>query len=110
MNRSDILDTARHAITVDRAATHGDAEDSLGAIADLWAAYLGRDISAHDVAMLMVLFKVARTQGNPSHADNYVDAAGYAAIAGELATAERHAIHYPPAVEEAWRAMQGKQA
>ena len=85
MNRTDILDAARQAITVDRAATHGDAENTFGLIAAYWSAHLGCVVTAGDVAQLMVLFKVARMKANPGHADNYVDAVGYAAIAGELA-------------------------
>ena len=32
----------------------------------------------------MELLKVARANENPSHADNYIDIAGYAACAGEI--------------------------
>ena len=85
MNRTDILDAARQAITVDRAATHGEAENTFGLIAAYWSAHLDCEVTAGDVAQLMVLFKVARMKANPGHADNYVDAVGYAAIAGELA-------------------------
>lgn len=85
MNRAEILDHARQAITVDRAATHGEAEDCFGLIADLWSADLGVPLTAVDVARLMVLFKLARAKGNPEHADSWIDAVGYAAIAGEMA-------------------------
>jgi len=86
MNRTEILDAARQAITVDRAATHGEAENTFGLIAAYWSAHLDTEVSPGDVAQLMVLFKVARMKANPGHADNYVDAVGYAAIAGELAS------------------------
>ena len=85
MNRTETLDAARQAITVDRAATHGEAENTFGLIAAYWSAHLDCVVTAGDVAQLMVLFKVARMKANPGHADNYTDAAGYAAIAGELA-------------------------
>lgn len=88
MNRTDILAAANAAITVDRAATHGEAENSFGLIAAYWAAHLDHPVTAVDVATMMVLFKCARMAGNPAHLDNYVDAAGYAAIGGELATGE----------------------
>jgi hypothetical protein len=78
MTRAEILDHARQAITVDRTATHGEAEDCFGLIA-------GVPLTAVDVARLMVLFKLARFKGNPGHADNATDMVGYAAIAGELA-------------------------
>ena len=86
MSRSDILATATDYITRDRAAAHGRAEDTFDRIAALWSADLGIPLTGTDVARLMVLLKVARAKGNPGHADNWVDAAGYAALGGELAT------------------------
>jgi len=88
MNRSEILETAHQAVTVDRAATHGDAERNFGLIAAYWSAHLDHPVSAVDVAAMMVLFKMARLRGNPGHSDNAVDACGYAAIAGELGTVQ----------------------
>jgi len=41
-----------------------------------------------DVAIMMALFKIARIAGNAQHEDNYVDLAGYAALAGEISTVE----------------------
>lgn len=85
MTRAEILDTARKYVTRDRAATHGEAEDNFARIAALWSADLGIEITALDVARLMVLFKMARAKTNAAHADNWIDAAGYSAIAGEIA-------------------------
>jgi hypothetical protein len=85
MNRAAILDTAKDYVTRDRAALHGKAEDTLGLIAALWSADLGFDLAATDVARLMVLLKMARAKANSLSADNWIDAAGYAALAGELA-------------------------
>ena len=85
MNRTEILSAASQAITVDRAATHGEAENTFALIAAYWSVLFGIDITAAQVAQAMVLFKVARMKANPGHADNYTDAVGYAAIAGELA-------------------------
>jgi hypothetical protein len=89
MNRTEILETAVSHITVDRAATHGDAEDSFASIAQVWQWWLDKrpahsDLNAFDVAMMMSLLKHARAAGNPRHDDNFVDGAGYLAIAGEL--------------------------
>ena len=89
MKRADILATASEYVTQDRAATHGDAEDNFRRIADLWNAYLGvNTISAVDVAVMLALLKVARIRSNPTHADNWIDIAGYAACGGEIATGE----------------------
>lgn len=86
MNREDILNTAKHYVTKDRAATHGDAETSFWLIAQYWATHLGVKISASDVAVMMTLFKIARLKANPGHDDNWVDACGYLACGGEITT------------------------
>ena len=88
MNRADILDTAKEYVTKDRAATHGDAERNFGLIAAYWSAHLNRNISPHDVAVMMTLMKLARMKSNPAHVDSAVDAAGYSALAGEIGTGE----------------------
>jgi hypothetical protein len=89
MNRADILATASEYVTKDRAATHGDAEDNFRRIADLWNTYLGlNDITSIDVAVMLALLKVARIRSNPTHADNWIDIAGYAACGGEIATGD----------------------
>lgn len=84
MTREDILDTAKEIVTGARQTTYGTPEDSFSTIAGLWGSYLGINVSPSDVAMLMVLLKVARSKGDAGYADNYVDIAGYAACAGEL--------------------------
>ena len=85
--RKTILDAAEKCVCKDRQDTHGRPEDSFGAIADLWMAYLGtgQEIDPVDVANMMVLLKIARAKENPKHRDNWVDMAGYAACAGEIA-------------------------
>lgn len=85
VNRTDILMTANEYITKDRAATHGDAEDSFAAIGNLWGEYLKTKVTPADVAIMMVLFKIARFKTNPAHMDNAIDMAGYAALAAEIA-------------------------
>jgi hypothetical protein len=88
MNRSEILDTAKAYITVDRANTHGSAEANFGLIAAYWSAHLNKNVTAHDVAVMMTLLKLARAKSNPMHADNAIDAAGYSALAGEIGSGE----------------------
>ena len=83
MNRAEVLDTAMNYVTEDRAADHGNLEDNFRTIADLWSVYLNADIRPHDVGVMMTLLKVARIRGNPNHADNFVDGAGYMACAAE---------------------------
>lgn len=83
--RKTILDAAEKCVCHDRQDTHGRPEDSFGDIADLWAAYKGVEFDPVDVAQMMILLKIARAKGNPKHTDNWVDMAGYAACAGEIA-------------------------
>jgi len=69
----------------DRQDSYGPVKMNLQRIADLWTAYLDREvvITAEDAAWMMVLLKMARSGADGYHEDNYVDAAAYAAIAGE---------------------------
>lgn len=85
--RKTILDAAEKCVGNDRQDQYGKPEDSFSAIANLWTAYLdiGRDITPVDVAQMMILLKVGRAKENPKHQDNWVDMAGYAACAGEIA-------------------------
>lgn len=85
--RKTILDAAEKCVCHDRQDTHGRPEDSFGAIAELWTAYLGtgQEIGPVDVANMMVLLKIGRAKENPKHTDNWADMAGYAACAGEIA-------------------------
>ncbi|RAP39310.1 hypothetical protein BYZ73_21200 [Rhodovulum viride] len=85
MDRSALLQAARQAVTVDRAATHGRLTDTFGAIARLWSVRLGVEITPDQVAIMLIDLKTARAWTNPGHADNWIDMAGYAACGGELA-------------------------
>lgn len=89
MKRADVLELARRAVTVDRAATHGAPEDTFEMIAALWSPIVARReaLSSADVCLMLGLLKVARAVGNPGHADNWVDLAGYAACGAEVAAA-----------------------
>lgn len=82
--RKKILSAAVQAVCGDRDMQYGKPEESFEAIADFWNAYLKDKIgvTARDVAMMMVLFKVARETYKPK-LDNLVDIAGYAACAAE---------------------------
>ena len=83
--RAEILAAAAQAVTVDRAATHGEAERSFAQIAALWSVRLGVEITPEQVSILLVDLKTVRAWGNPGHFDNWVDIAGYAACGGEVA-------------------------
>jgi hypothetical protein len=98
MNRAEILDAAKEYVTKDRAATHGDAEANFGLIAAYWSAHLNKNIKPHDVAVMMTLFKLARMKSNPAHVDSATDAAGYAAIGGEIGSETSKRAEVPVSV------------
>ena len=89
LTRAEVLNTAKEYVTKDRASDHGDMEDNFKTIAIYWSVHLGAEVLPHDVGIMMLLLKAARVKSNPKHADNYIDAAGYAACAGELATEDK---------------------
>ena len=79
-----LLEKANTLIAGDREKDYGDKVHNHNNIARLWSAYLGTEIKAHDVAILMTLLKVARTKLGVVSEDTYIDMAAYSAIAGEI--------------------------
>ena len=103
MTRKECLDAAAKCVLQDRQNQYGQPEDCFQLIAELWGSYLRRCISAHDVAAMMALLKIARFRHNPGHLDNAVDLAGYAACMAETATAwEREGEEDGVRVESHW--------
>lgn len=88
MKREQVLLNANEIVNGARQNTYGNPEDCFKIIGDMWGGYLGIDVSPTDVAMLMILLKIARSKNSQKYADNYIDIAGYAACAGELSNAE----------------------
>ena len=81
---SDLLVEANKLVGGDRQKDYGDKVDNHSNIAKLWSAYLDIPVTAHDVALMMVLLKMARTKLGAVSRDTYVDMAAYGAIAGEI--------------------------
>lgn len=76
-----------------RAVTHGDAYENHTKIAAVWNGILEaagkstkQPLNAHDVANLMEGLKIARRYLGDFNVDDYIDGAGYAACAGEIAS------------------------
>lgn len=88
MTREEILREALEIVSGQREQDYGTPEDNFGRIAALWSVYLGSQITPAQVAVMMVLLKVGRVKTGPNGgtADCFVDMAGYAACAGEIAT------------------------
>jgi hypothetical protein len=64
----------------ERYGAYGNPRVNMQRTAELWSAYLGHEVSAHDVAMCMILLKASRSKVT-HHSDNYEDIRGYADIA-----------------------------
>ena len=85
------IKAAKH-LTGDRRSTHGDMEEGFFLISNLWSHYLMSaknaevDVDPSDVANMMILLKVARSVVGKYNEDDYIDMAGYAGIAGFLAS------------------------
>ncbi len=91
MKRVDVLEGAKVIVMGERNEEYGGPEDTFNAIAKLWEAYLNTDIGAADVAIMMILLKVARLAGSSySSADSWIDIAGYAACGSEISGCEAH--------------------
>ena len=85
MKRAEILEQARKCVCGEREREYGRPENNFALIGKLWEAYTGMRYSAKDVAMMLALLKVARIKTGVK-GDSFVDLAGYAACAGEIAT------------------------
>ncbi len=79
-----ILLEADRLISSDRLDQYGDPNISFGFISSLWSAYFGEEITKQDVAMMMILLKIARQTVGEKKSDNLVDICGYAALLAEL--------------------------
>jgi hypothetical protein len=88
MKTQAYIDKAKDIVSTDRELTHGNKKINHNNIAKMWSAYLDRDISGRDVALMMVLLKVARTKAGSHNTDDYIDMVGYSSIAGELSEGE----------------------
>ena len=87
MKASEILQTATDTIA-DRGLSYGHPADNLQHTAMLLSAYLQIPIHDYQVAGIMVLVKLARTNQSAQKLDNWVDLCSYGALGGELALTE----------------------
>lgn len=93
-NRETILNEVKKIICNDRNEQYGEPEDSFKKIAEYWHTYLehnclvpdiGFHITARDVAIMMVLFKLGRMETSYfTSYDSFIDAIGYMACATDI--------------------------
>ena len=79
----EILLEAHSLVNGEREASYGSPKESFIRIADLWSAYLGKAVTAKDVAICMALLKLAR-EANRHKGDNLLDAVGYLGLAADV--------------------------
>lgn len=82
--REQTLDTAKKCVMGDREQDYGTPESNFATIASFWSDYLGMNISAQQVADMMILMKISRIKNGGGTGDSYVDIAGYAACGNEI--------------------------
>lgn len=82
---SNILNKVNN-VLLERAASHGDYRENFNTIARLWSDYLDLEgeLRSKDVAMMMILLKIARAKGGNSSEDDFIDMIGYAKLGSEL--------------------------
>lgn len=77
-----ILEEAQRLIHGQRNKDYGHPRDNINHTARLWSAYLGVEIDALDVSVMMILLKASRMKTTGQyHRDSVVDIAGYAGVA-----------------------------
>lgn len=93
MKAGAIAEKAATLVSGDRKAAYGDVVRGLEKIAAMWNGTLAaagitvsRPVTGHDVANMMEALKIARRYTGPHRIDNYIDGAGWAAVAGEVAS------------------------
>ena len=98
MKAAEMLHAAADLVGGQRAEDYGDKLINHERIAALWNMWLsernwnshaeredlGLQVGAYDVAMMMLLVKVARLMNSPGHQDSHIDIAGYASIMEEI--------------------------
>lgn len=96
MLRKELLSKAIEITEGARQEHYGSPEDNFKRIAEYWQTYLnqtqlegqGVKLFSHDVAIMMVLMKVARLAADFLHDDSWLDIAGYAACGSQCAEQE----------------------
>jgi hypothetical protein len=84
-DRVEALREAAKIIDGDRNAQYGDPEDNFDRTARIWSVILNHQVTAEDVAMMMIGLKVARYAANSGfQGDTWIDIAGYAGCGYEV--------------------------
>lgn len=83
-NMESLASDALEAIAEGGRWRYGSPRENLAKIGELWNAYLGGFwLDTTDVAMMMILLKVARVQNDYTKRDNWQDIIGYSLVGWE---------------------------
>jgi hypothetical protein len=99
-----VLLIAQELIHGQRQVEYGDTLTNFAQIAMMWQGYLAPKlrvtsaITPEDVAMCMILLKMARLSKSPDHVDSLVDIAGYAGCTGKLQAERQRGSILPGAI------------
>ena len=88
MKAEQILMRAGSLISGTRNDQHGDRKANFQTIAALWSPLLGIKVTPMQVALCMALLKIARAKNGAFNVDDFIDGAGYMALAGDLKETE----------------------
>ena len=84
----DVLEEAKDLIYGQRSDDYGDAQSNFQRMADLVNPIIKKadgNLTATDMALVMIQVKIARLQESPDHEDSWIDIAGYAALGAQIA-------------------------
>ena len=84
MKAEEILRTAADLVSGPRKEQHGDVMDVFGTTTSIFHSVSGEIIDEWDGIMFMVCLKLARIKHGGFKFDDYIDACGYLALAGQL--------------------------
>lgn len=85
MKHADIISEALK-LLAPRGAVYGTVRESHERSARIARELTGRDLTARDVALVLVAVKLSRLAQSPEHLDSYADTINYLSFAGEFAT------------------------
>jgi hypothetical protein len=96
MKHTDIINGALDVLKP-RGAAYGDVRENHDHIASLASTLTRKELSARDIALVLLAVKLGRMTTSPELADHYVDAVNYLAFAGEFAMSSSGAKSDKPA-------------
>jgi len=103
MDAKEMLEQTISLVGGQRAKDYGDKTTNHERIAKLWNMWFDEtrssynsheltpngSVSAYDVAMMMLMVKIARLMHSPGHEDSHIDIAGYASILEEISSCKK---------------------